>query len=615
MISPLRLVTCGSVDDGKSTLIGRLLYDAALVPDDQLAELARDSRGRPVGPEGLDFSLLLDGLAAEREQGITIDVAYRYFTTGTRSFVVADAPGHEQYTRNMATAASNAEAALVLVDAAKGIVAQTRRHALILALMGVRTVALAVNKMDLVAQSADVLRKVANEFAEFAGMLGAFDVTAIPVTATTGANVVRRDPAMAWYAGPTLLDWLETVAPPQDDRARPFRMPIQWVNRANASFRGLAGTIAAGCIRPGDKVAIANRTRASTIARIVTMDGDLPEAVANQAVTLVLGDALDAGRGDMLFDPAAPPAIADQFGAKLVWLGDDGMLPHRTYLMRIGTDLVPAEITELKYRLNVDTLAHEAARGLAVNDIGFCNLAAARPVAFESYQESRSLGGFILIDRVSRATVGAGMIEFPLRRSANLTWQDFDVNRDARAAQKSQRPAIIWFTGLPGSGKSTIANMVERRLHALGRHTFLLDGDNVRHGLNKDLGFTDGDRVENIRRVANVARLMADAGLIVLVALISPFARERAMAREIAAEVEFLEVFVDAPLSVCRERDPKGLYAKAARGEIAHLTGVDSAYEAPTAPDLDVHTDRDSVETCVAAVLALLDRGTRVAPG
>ena len=609
MISPLRLVTCGSVDDGKSTLIGRLLYDAALVADDQLAELAHDSRGRPVGPEGLDFSLLLDGLAAEREQGITIDVAYRYFATEKRSFVVADAPGHEQYTANMATAASNADAALVLVDAAKGLVAQTRRHALILSLMGVRAVALVVNKMDLVGLSSDLFRKLAEEFAAYTDKLAAFEITAIPVTATTGANVVRRDGAMEWYAGPTLLDWLETVQPPEDDRARPFRMPIQWVNRANSGYRGLAGTIAASRIRPGDKVAISKQSRVSTIARIVTMEGDLAEAVAGQAVTLVLSDDLDAGRGDMLFDPATPPAMADQFAANLVWMGDDGMLAHRTYLMRIGTDLVPAEITALKYRLNVDSLAHEAATGLAANDIGFCNLATARPVAFESYRESRSLGGFILIDRVSRATVGAGMIEFPLRRSANLTWQNFDVAREARAAQKAQRPAIVWFTGLPGSGKSTIANIVERRLHTLGRHTFLLDGDNVRHGLNKDLGFTDGDRVENIRRVANVARLMADAGLIVLVALISPFAREREMARDIAGEVEFLEIFVDAPLSVCRERDPKGLYAKAARSEIAHLTGIDSAYEAPEAPDLHLLTGRDSVETCVDQVLAQLENG------
>ena len=399
-------------------MIGRLLYDAALVPDDQLAELARDSRGRPAGPEGLDFSLLLDGLAAEREQGITIDVAYRYFATSRRSFVVADSPGHEQYTANMATAASIAEAALVLVDAGKGMLAQTRRHALILSLMGVRTVALAVNKMDLVAQNEAMFRNVAEIFVEFAAKLGAFEVTAIPVTATTGGNVVRRDPTMAWYAGPTLMEWLETVQPRRDERSRPFRMPIQWVNRANSGFRGLAGTIAAGRIRPGDQVAIAKQSRVSTIARIVTMEGDLAEAVAGQAVTLVLGDDLDAGRGDMLFDPAAPPAVADQFAANLVWMGDDGLLPHRTYLMRLGTDLVPAEITELKYRLNVDSLTHEAAKGLAANDIGFCNLAAARPVAFESYQESRSLGGFILIDRVSRATVGAGMIEFPLRRSA-----------------------------------------------------------------------------------------------------------------------------------------------------------------------------------------------------
>ena len=606
MIAALRLLTCGSVDDGKSTLIGRLLYDAGLVAEDQILELKRDSRGRPVGPEGLDFSLLVDGLAVEREQGITIDVAYRYFATAERSFIVADAPGHEQYTRNMATAASNVDAAVMLVDASKGISVQTRRHALILDLMGVRNVALAVNKMDLVGNSETVFREIVEGFVAFENTLRGLRSIAIPVVAISGANVVTPAKLDGWYGGPTLLEWLEGVTVEAEDDSGPFRMPVQWVNRASADFRGLAGRVASGQTHPGDEVGITNTRRTTTIARIVTMDGDLAKATAGQAVTLVLSDDLDAGRGVMLFDPANPPSIADQFAANLIWLAEEPLLPHRDYLMRIGDDLLPAEVTQLKYRLNVNTLAHEAATKLETNEIGFCNLATSRPVAFDSYHESRKLGSFILIDRVNRSTVGAGMIEFSLRRSTNLAWQSFDVNRAARAAQKAQQPRIVWLTGLSGSGKSTIANALERRLHALGRHTFLLDGDNIRHGLNKDLGFTDADRVENIRRVANVARLMADAGLIVLVALISPFARERAMAREIAGEVEFREVFVDAPLSVCRERDPKGLYAKAARHEIAHLTGIDSPYEVPEAPDLRLSTDRDTMEVCVDAVLALI---------
>jgi bifunctional enzyme CysN/CysC len=607
LIAPLRLMTCGSVDDGKSTLIGRLLYDAGLVASDQLAALERDSRGRVAGPEGLDFSLLLDGLAAEREQGITIDVAYRYFATAKRSFIVADAPGHEQYTRNMATAASNAQAALVLVDARKGFVAQTRRHGIILSLMGVRQVALVVNKMDLVGYSPERFRAIADEFAAFAERLELKDIVAIPTAATTGANVVRRDVAMNWHDGPPLLEWLEQVVVAEDGMPV-FRMPIQWVNRADADFRGLAGTIACGRVRPGDAVGSARSGRVSKVARIVTMDGDLAEGVAGQAITLVLEDNLDVGRGDLLFDPAAPPATADQFAAKLVWLGADRLLPGRSYLMRIGTDTVSAEVTALKHAISVDSLEKTAVRELGANEVGYCNVATAHPVAFETYRDSRRLGSFILIDRVSRATVGAGMVEFPLRRATNLAWHDFDVTRERRAAQKAQRPAVIWFTGLSGAGKSTIANIVDRRLFGLGHHTFLLDGDNVRHGLSKDLGFTDADRVENIRRVANVARLMAEAGLIVLVALISPFRRERQMAREIAGDVAFFEVFVDAPLAACQERDPRGLYAKARQGQIANLTGIDSPYEPPEAADLHLHTDKSDAAACADEVLSLLRR-------
>ena len=604
----LHLATCGSVDDGKSTLIGRLLYDAGLVATDHLTELARDSRGRPVGPEGLDFSLLLDGLAAEREQGITIDVAYRYFTTAKRRVIVADAPGHEQYTRNMATAASGSDAALILVDARKGLVAQSRRHASILSLMGIRHVALVVNKMDLAGYSETKFRRIADEFQSFLARLNMAGVVAIPAAATTGANVVHRSPHMAWHRGPTLLEWIDAAPGAANARARPFRMPVQWVNRANADFRGLCGTVAAGSIRPGAVVAAARSGRVTTVARIVTMGGDLTEAAAGQAVTLLLQDDLDIGRGDMLFDPAAPPDTADHIAANLIWFSDNELSAGRSYSMRVGTDLVAAEVTALKCQLSVDTLEQRAASALGANDIGVCNLATAYPISFDSYAESRQLGSFILIDQKSRETVAAGMIESALRRATNLVWHEFDVNRERRAAQKAQRPAIVWFTGLSGAGKSTIANLVERHLHGLGRHTFVLDGDNIRHGLSKDLGFTDADRAENVRRVANVARLMAEAGLVVLVALISPTRLERETAREIAGDVDFLEIFVDAPLSVCEERDPRGLYSKARHGQIAHFTGVDSPYEPPEAPQLHLRTDRHDAQTCVAEVVAMLSK-------
>jgi bifunctional enzyme CysN/CysC len=606
--SSLHFMTCGSVDDGKSTLIGRLLCDAGLVAADQLAELERESRARSHGAEGLDFSLLLDGLTAEREQGITIDVAYRYFATAERSFIVADAPGHEQYTRNMVTAASNAQAALVLVDARKGCVAQTRRHASILALMGVREVALIVNKMDLVAYGEARFREVSGEFRALAKALGMKSIAAIPTAATTGANVVDRSAEMNWYTGPTLFEWLGQVAP-ADVVSPAFRMPVQWVNRANADFRGLAGTIASGRIAIGDRIASARSGRTSDVARVVTMDGDLNEASAGQAITLLLQDDLDIARGDLLFDPAVPPITTDQFAAKVVWLDEKELLPGRSYLTRIGTDVVATEITRIEHELSMDDLKKSPAAMLAMNAIGFCHVTATRPVSFETYQDNHRLGGFILIDRASSATVGAGMIEFPLRRALNLAWHDFDIDRERRAAQKAQRPAIVWLTGLSGAGKSTIANIVDRRLYELGRHTFLLDGDNLRRGLNKDLGFLDKDRVENVRRVANVARLMAEAGLIAIVALISPFRRERQLAREIAGDVDFFEIFVDAPLTVCQQRDPRGLYAMARAGQIAHLTGIDSAYEPPDAPDLHLHTDRIDAMACADAVLALMRRG------
>jgi len=497
--SSLHFMTCGSVDDGKSTLIGRLLCDAGLVPTDQLAGLERESRARSHVAEGLDFSLLLDGLTAEREQGITIDVAYRHFATAERSFIVADAPGHEQYTRNMATAASNAQAALVLVDARKGCVAQTRRHASILALMGVREAALIVNKMDLVAYDETRFLEVSGEFRALAKALGMKSVVAIPTAASTGANVVNRSAETNWYTGPTLLEWLAHVAP-ADVVSPAFRMPVQWVNRANADFRGLAGTLASGRIAVGDRIASARSGRTSEVARIVTMDGDLNEAAAGQAITLLLRDDLDIGRGDLLFDPVVPPVTTDQFAAKIVWFDEKELVPGRFYLMRIGTDVVAAEVTRIEHELSMDDFEKRPAAKLAMNAIAFCHVTAARPVTFETYQENHRLGAFILIDRLSRATVGAGMIEFPLRRALNLAWHDFDVDRERRAAQKAQRPAIIWLTGLSGAGKSTIANIVDRRLYELGRHTFLLDGDNLRRGLNKDLGFLDKVRKHPPRR-------------------------------------------------------------------------------------------------------------------
>jgi bifunctional enzyme CysN/CysC len=595
--SVLRVLTCGSVDDGKSTLLGRLLFDASLIPDDHLAALRKDSAGRPTGPEGLDFSLLVDGLAAEREQGITIDVAYRYFATPRRSFIVADTPGHEQYTRNMATGASGAEAAIVLVDARKGLLTQTRRHSIILSLMGVRQVALAINKMDLVDNDEAVFLAIAADFQALTSSLEIPSVTCIPLSALTGDNVARRSELMSWYRGPTLLDWLES-APSAEDLASqgPFRMPVQWVNRAGMDFRGVSGPVHSGVVRLGDRLASGTSRRESTVAKIVTMDGELPFAEAGKAVTLVMADDVDIGRGDLLYHPSHPPFVADQFAAKLVWLADEEMLPHRSYTMLIGTDRVSAEVSDLKYRINVDNLEKSSAKVLRTNEIAFCNFALSRPVAFDSYSANRATGAFIVIDKASKATVGAGTVDFPLQRSQNLRWQDFDITRQRRGADKGQQPAILWFTGLSGAGKSTLANLVERRLRSLGRHTYILDGDNVRHGLNKDLGFTDADRVENVRRVSEVARLMADAGLIVLVCLISPFEQERKMAREIAQDITFLEIFVDAPLAVCEQRDPKGLYARARAGQIRNFTGIGSRYEIPSNPDLRVRGDLEAPE-------------------
>jgi bifunctional enzyme CysN/CysC len=606
--SQLRVLTCGSVDDGKSTLLGRILYDADCVYEDQLAALFNDSKGRVAEGE-LDYSLLLDGLMAEREQGITIDIAWRFFATDKRKFIVADCPGHEQYTRNMATGASQADAAVLLIDARKGVLTQTRRHAHILALMGIRHVAVAVNKMDLVGYDRAVFEAIATEIGALAGELGITEARAVPVSALKGDNVLRRSDAMPWYQGPTLLGWLETVEVEAAAEAGPFRMPVQYAIRAGQDFRGFAGMIARGRIRPGDQIRIARSGAQATVARIVTMDGDLAEAVAGQSVTLVLDREVDVSRGDILALAEQPPLVADQVQAHLIWMGAHPLVPGRHYLMRIGTDEVPASVTALKHRIDVNSRAHLAARELAMNELAVVNFAADRAIAFDPYAESRELGGFVLIDRLSNETVASGMIDFALRRATNIAWQAFDTTPEARAAAMGQSPAILWFTGLSGAGKSTIANIVDRKLLAAGRRAFVLDGDNVRHGLNRDLGFTEADRVENIRRVAEVAKLMADAGLIVLVSLISPYRNERMMARKIAGEHRFLEIFVDVPLALAEARDPKGLYARARAGKIKNFTGIDAPYEPPEAPELVLPTATGSAEELADRVLALLGQG------
>jgi len=601
--SLLRFITCGSVDDGKSTLIGRLLYDSKMIFEDQLAALEADSK--KVGTQGgdLDFALLVDGLAAEREQGITIDVAYRFFSTDRRKFIVADTPGHEQYTRNMVTGASTADLAVILIDARKGVLTQTRRHSYLVSLLGIRKVVLAINKMDLVDYSHAVFDTIVAEYRDFARQIGLDDIVAIPVSGLKGDNITAPSGQTPWYHGPTLMGYLETVEIEDRVQHQPFRLPVQWVNRPNLDFRGFAGTIVGGTVSPGDRVKVLPSGRESRVARIVTMDGDLDRAVAGQSVTLTLEDEVDVSRGDVLAAADSPPAVADQFETTLIWMADEPMLPGRPYWMKIGTRQVSASITEPKYKVNVNTLEHLAARKLGLNEIGVCNVSLDHAVAFDPYDENRDTGGFILIDRLTNATVGAGLIHFALRRSQNIHWQAVDIHKASRAAQKGQKPCVLWFTGLSGAGKSTIANLVEKQLYALGRHTYLLDGDNVRHGLNRDLGFTDADRVENIRRVAEVSKLMVDAGLIVLVSFISPFRAERRMARALFGEGEFLEVYVDTPLAVAEERDVKGLYAKARRGELKNFTGIDSPYEPPEQPEVHIDTGRTTPEDAAGAIV------------
>jgi bifunctional enzyme CysN/CysC len=602
----LRFLTCGSVDDGKSTLIGRLLYDCKLLYDDQLSALEKDTTRFGTTGETFDMALLVDGLQAEREQGITIDVAYRFFSTSRRKFIVADTPGHEQYTRNMATGASTADLAVLLVDARKGLLTQTHRHSFIVSLLGIRHAVLAVNKMDAVNWDRDTFETIAADFSAFAEKIGLHDVVSIPLSALTGDNVTSASDNMRWYSGPTLLDHLETVEVEQDRAGNPFRMPVQWVNRPNQNFRGFSGTIASGRVKPGDRVVSLPSGRTSKVKTIVTFDGELPEAAAGRAVTLTLEDEIDASRGDVLAADTERPALAEQFAAHIVWMSEHEMLPGRGYFLMTAGNLVGAQVTELKHKVNVNTLEHTAAKHLELNEVGFGTIALDRPIAFDPYADNREMGGFILIDRVTNATVGCGMISFALRRATNIHWQALRIDKTARASLKGQKPCVLWFTGLSGAGKSTIADLVDQTLVRQGRHTVILDGDNVRHGLNKDLGFSDEDRVENIRRVAEVARLMVQAGLIVIVSFISPFRGERRMARDMLEPGEFFEVFVDTPLDVCEERDPKGLYKLARAGKLPNLTGIGSAYEPPENAELTLAGGTTSPEALAEQVLAAL---------
>jgi len=607
--SLLRFITCGSVDDGKSTLIGRLLYDSKMIFEDQLAALEADSKKMGTQGENIDFALLVDGLAAEREQGITIDVAYRFFSTDRRKFIVADTPGHEQYTRNMVTGASTADLAVILIDARKGVLTQTRRHSYLAHLLGIRNIVLAVNKMDLIGYERARFEAIVADYRAFASSIGIGEFLALPISGLAGDNIAKRSERMPWYTGPSLIEHLETVEiDVTSDQERPLRLAVQWVNRPNLDFRGFAGLIATGTVRVGDAVRVLPSGKTSQVARIVTLDGDLPRAVAGQSITLTLKDEIDCSRGNVIVAADAPAQVADQFEATVVWMAEEPLLPGRPYWLKLATQTVTATLHAPKYQVNVNTLEHLAAKTLELNAIGVVNLATDRPLVFEPYTENRELGAFILIDKLSNATIAAGLIHFSLRRSQNIHWQALDLSREARARLKNQKAAVLWFTGLSGAGKSTIANLVEKKLHRMNRHTFLLDGDNVRHGLNKDLGFTQADRVENIRRVGEVARLMTDAGLIVITAFISPFRAERQMVRDMMAHGEFIEVFVDTPFAEAERRDVKGLYKKARAGSLANFTGIDSPYEPPTAAEIRIDTTRMSAaEAADLIVDRLLD--------
>jgi len=606
--SLLRFITCGSVDDGKSTLIGRLLYESKMIFDDQLASLKNESKKFGTQGEEIDFALLVDGLAAEREQGITIDVAYRFFSTDRRKFIVADTPGHEQYTRNMATGASTADLAIVMIDARKGVLTQTRRHSFIVSLLGIRNVVLCINKMDLVGYDQDVFDEIEADYREFASDFGFEHIQAIPVSALAGDNVVVGSENTPWYDGPPLMEYLDTVEIASDAQEQPFRMPVQWVNRPNLDFRGFAGQVVSGTIKPGDGVRALPSGKTSKVARVVTMGADLDEAVEGQSVTLTLEDEIDISRGDVICADKSPAEVSDQFQTTMIWMSDSPMLPGRSYVMKIGARECQMQVTEQRHRIDVNTRAHEAAKTLGLNEIGVVNVALDREVAFAPYKANRRMGGFIVIDRMTNETVGLGLINFALRRASNIHRQSLDVSKELRASMKGQKPVMLWFTGLSGAGKSTVANLVEKRLAAMGKHTYTLDGDNVRHGLNNDLGFTDADRVENIRRVGEVSKLMLDAGLIVLVSFISPFRAERRIVRQMVEEGEFWEVFVDVPLDVAESRDVKGLYKKARAGEIKNFTGIDSPYEAPTDPEIHVDADKLAPEEAAELIISRLEQ-------
>ncbi|QYJ02248.1 sulfate adenylyltransferase subunit CysN [Thalassovita mediterranea] len=606
--SLLRFITCGSVDDGKSTLIGRLLYESKMIFDDQLASLKNESKKFGTQGEEIDFALLVDGLAAEREQGITIDVAYRFFSTDRRKFIVADTPGHEQYTRNMATGASTADLAIVMIDARKGVLMQTRRHSFIVSLLGIRNVVLCINKMDLVGYDQDVFDEIEADYREFAADFGFEHIQAIPVSALAGDNVVVGSENTPWYDGPPLMEYLDTVEIASDAQEQPFRMPVQWVNRPNLDFRGFAGQVVSGTIKPGDGVRALPSGKTSKVARVVTMGADLNEAVEGQSVTLTLEDEIDISRGDVICADKSPAEVSDQFQTTMIWMSDSPMLPGRSYVMKIGARECQMQVTEQRHRIDVNTRAHEAAKTLGLNEIGVVNVALDREVAFDPYKANRRMGGFIVIDRMTNETVGLGLINFALRRASNIHRQSLDVSKELRASMKGQKPVMLWFTGLSGAGKSTVANLVEKRLAAMGKHTYTLDGDNVRHGLNNDLGFTDADRVENIRRVGEVSKLMLDAGLIVLVSFISPFRAERRIVRQMVEDGEFWEVFVDVPLDVAESRDVKGLYKKARAGEIKNFTGIDSPYEAPTDPEIHVDANKLAPEEAAELIISRLEQ-------
>jgi bifunctional enzyme CysN/CysC len=608
----LRFITCGSVDDGKSTLIGRLLYESKMLFEDQLSALEADSKKLGTQGGNLDFALLVDGLAAEREQGITIDVAYRAFTTAKRKFIVADTPGHEQYTRNMATGASTADLAIILIDARKGVLTQTRRHTFICHLLGIKQLVVCVNKMDLVDYKQSVFDAIEADYRAFAKELGITEMTLIPASALKGDNIIDRSATMPWYRGATLMAHLETVPIHEEDETKPFFLPVQWVNRPDQNFRGFSGTIASGVVKPGDQIRALPSGRTSKVERIVTYDGDLAAGRAHQAVTLTLADEIDVSRGDIICAAKSPAEVSDHFEVQVLWMGAEPMLPGRPYIIKAGTKTVPGTIERIRHKINVNTLEHQSGETLTLNEIAVCNLELDAPIAFAPYAQNKALGSFIIVDRFSNNTVGMGLIHFALRRAANIHWQATDVHKEARGKMLRQKPSVLWFTGLSGSGKSTIANLVEKQLHAKGHLTYLLDGDNIRHGLNRDLGFTDADRVENIRRVAEVARLMADAGLIVLVSFISPFRAERLMARERMGEGEFIEVFIDTPLADAEKRDVKGLYAKARRGELKNFTGISSPYEAPENAEIRVETALTSAEQAATAIVSYLSSAGRL---